>query len=497
MSEIHLVDLQLFSETRVRIYNLGLNNKCHIQTGTLAAACDLFGCGVVSMEEIDLAKCTACQLREICKNAGVPGGFSRLKKIDLIEFVEANVWSPQDYLVKLPVSKLLKDRYPEIYAQIDREKNALDGIKVKYDNLTCGLRVLLWWKCEGYKHTPGCSHHRWKTRVSTRTSGNWCPFCVGLQRCDCVTLVTHRQCSRCHVEKPVSNFHSCKSKVSGKQSFCKDCSAMNTKDYIATEKGFISKCLASAKHSAKVRKEKGREDAGNFNLTSDIIFDKLEQQNNCCFYSGLPLVLKQFSHWQMSLERLDNNEGYTVENTVLICLEFQTSNQWNLDKIRQLPVLINSPVHSTFYESLDDICKLLTDKYYCCETEGGKIMRKKLQRLYKDAKYHANIKSISVRIGNRIDVDLVFLIQLLKLQQGRCYYSGIPLQFEKGDWRISLERKNVFKGYTKDNVALICQEFNSCDQTVKSKDSTSGSCGWSSEKFKYFLEHSRTATNNA
>ena len=42
----------------------------------------------------------------------------------------------------------------------------------------------------------------------------------------------------------------------------------------------------------------------------------------------MPLeCLQRNSHWRISLERLDNNLGYDMENCVLIAAEFNTSDQ--------------------------------------------------------------------------------------------------------------------------------------------------------------------------
>lgn len=57
----------------------------------------------------------------------------------------------------------------------------------------------------------------------------------------------------------------------------------------------------------------------------------------------------------------------------------------------------------------------------------------------------------------------------------------------EGNWAMSLERKNVFKGYTKDNVCLVCVEFNTADYAVLQSNVKSGSSGFSREKFLMFL----------
>lgn len=55
------------------------------------------------------------------------------------------------------------------------------------------------------------------------------------------------------------------------------------------------------------------------------------------------------------------------------------------------------------------------------------------------------------------------------------------------NWVASLERINPNKGYTKDNICLICVEFNTFDCSAAIKYSNSGSGNWSKDKFNYFI----------
>ena len=88
-----------------------------------------------------------------------------------------------------------------------------------------------------------------------------------------------------------------------------------------------------------------------------------------------------------------------------------------------------------------------------------------------------------------MDIDFQFLVDLYKRQQGLCKYSGIPLTFEAiEDWKMSLERIDVLKGYTRENVCLICQEFNTGDYTVIYKYQYQGSSAWSADKFRFFVD---------
>ena len=67
-------------------------------------------------------------------------------------------------------------------------------------------------------------------------------------------------------------------------------------------------------------------------ITLSDIFNMLLEQRGRCYYSRVPMERCQpHTHWRMSLERLDNNQGYTPENCVLICVEFNTAD-WSKNK---------------------------------------------------------------------------------------------------------------------------------------------------------------------
>jgi hypothetical protein len=56
-------------------------------------------------------------------------------------------------------------------------------------------------------------------------------------------------------------------------------------------------------------------------LTQELLVKKFKEQNGKCYWSGLPLK-EEYNYIKhhplaISVERLDNSEGYTYENTVL------------------------------------------------------------------------------------------------------------------------------------------------------------------------------------
>lgn len=83
-------------------------------------------------------------------------------------------------------------------------------------------------------------------------------------------------------------------------------------------------------------------------------------------------------------------------------------------------------------------------------------------------------------------------LDILIKQNGCCYYSGVILTYggyKEADWCISLERKDVTKGYTAENCVFVSVEFNGTDRSVTRNGATSA--GWTVEKFEYFVAVAR------
>jgi len=62
-----------------------------------------------------------------------------------------------------------------------------------------------------------------------------------------------------------------------------------------------------------------------FEINEEIINEKYILQDGKCFISKQPLVLKENDWYGLSLDRLDSNLGYTIENTILVTKFVNTS----------------------------------------------------------------------------------------------------------------------------------------------------------------------------
>jgi len=114
------------------------------------------------------------------------------------------------------------------------------------------------------------------------------------------------------------------------------------KEYIDKQKkwrdsNLIRYRVESAKHRA-IRKGLV------FEITDDIIQQKLNEQEGNCYISKQPLVMGENDWYGISLDRLDSNLGYTIDNTILVT-KFVNSSKNNLsldDYIKLLKEVCNN-----------------------------------------------------------------------------------------------------------------------------------------------------------
>eukprot|EP00397_Hematodinium_sp_SG-2012_P028870 GEMP01030439.1.p1 GENE.GEMP01030439.1~~GEMP01030439.1.p1 ORF type:complete len:475 (+),score=10.46 GEMP01030439.1:127-1551(+) len=156
-------------------------------------------------------------------------------------------------------------------------------------------------------------------------------------------------CSSCKKLLPVDNFHVYPRNSLGRRYRCKLCLSVYISEYRNTFMGFLRSRLHSAKRCAKIRSDKGRGEAGDFDVTIDDVLVLYKKQRGLCFYAGVKMSMRPQSTRICSIERLDNAKGYVRGNVALICCEFQTSDhslmakvpvlgsaQWSKEKVSML-----------------------------------------------------------------------------------------------------------------------------------------------------------------
>jgi len=125
-----------------------------------------------------------------------------------------------------------------------------------------------------------------------------------------------KPCFRCKTSKPHSLFFKHRLTPDGYHSWCKICCTegnerSRTKQNLTIE-GRARVFLRNARNSAAKRNQE-------FALTIANIADCWTTQESVCAYSGRIMTLEAGKLNTVSIERIDSNKGYTVDNTILVC----------------------------------------------------------------------------------------------------------------------------------------------------------------------------------
>lgn len=107
--------------------------------------------------------------------------------------------------------------------------------------------------------------------------------------------------------------------------------------------------------------------------------------------------------------------------------------------------------------------------FYCrsCFNEKRRERRGRYRRQPKVPSVRLNelLRSARRRSSVPCDLTIEFLLELLDKQEGKCYYSGIQMEFVqwgngRNNYSVSIDQVEPSKGYTKDNIVLCCWGVN-------------------------------------
>ncbi len=433
---------------------------------------------------------------------------------------------------KFYISESLRDditllKNTEYYTQLIEYPKQIDYI-------TTNSCLILKWGCKQecinckkkhvFESSPFYRFFDWKTD---------CPLCNDINKCDCIgNGFICTICNKYYLDK--------KKKREGRN-ICKICDSKSSDDNLEVIfKSKIHNCINICKTRTGNR--------ANMNLDEKFLMDLYNEQKGLCYISKIPLSLKIHSNFRISIERLNENNGYVKDNVKLICLEFQNGQiQWTPQKFDTFcknyykNQIVSDKEKEEVKKNYDEAInkkyrpaverKKPTKKYFndekkeCLCTKCGTIknydffsdygiktglckdcnkilnknnrenttLRLKLSNLISSSKSGMNKRNNSKwRKDNNITHELTFeeLLNIYLQQNGRCFYSNQKLELT-GEYMMSLERINTKIGYTKENCCLICIEFNTTDWSIvkSDDDDREGSSGWSKEKIKLVVDN--------
>jgi hypothetical protein len=393
-------------------------------------------------------------------------------------------------------------------------------IKLKW---TCGNNCLNCNKQHIYESAP---YYRF---ISKNTN---CPLCVNPNKCECIN--EGFICNTCNKYFPDI-------KIKGKSgNCCKICrSKVNDNNLEQIFKVKINNCVNVCK-----KREGNR---GNMNLDIEYLQQLYQEQKGLCYISNMKMSLKVHSDFNISIERIDETNGYVKGNINLICIEFQNGRQqWTLTKFNDFcnnyysfqtitetdkhdilkkynEALVKNTKHfkkrkiqqnaynnTEKQECLCRICDTIKKYEYfseygikfgrcreCHKKKNDKrnnpSLRLKLKILTSGSKSGIEKRNKSKWRKNKPLIHTLTFEELLDIylqQCGRCAYSNKLLEL-CGEYMMSIERKDVTIGYTKENCCLICIEFNTTDWSIikNENDDREGCSGWNKDKIKLVVDN--------
>jgi hypothetical protein len=280
-------------------------------------------------------------------------------------------------------------------------------------------------------------------------------------------------CTSCNTEKPVSSF-----KKGSSTLLCKACHNLKQKEVQTREAGRFTLMFEGAKKHSEAILSAGRIEAAINTLTREQMKTQWVKQQGKCFYSTIPMQYDTLKPWACSLERINDDRGYTADNIVFIVHELNVTAKWTSEKVRVLPHLMQQPIdlHQLAFEVREASTKMPSElPPKIAELRALIFLAVKHSRATAKKRTSSKRKRDGTQVGVSSITEQNLFDKIIE-QKGRCAISGIPLVFSsKVDWRCSLERIDNDKGYTVENTALVCYELN-------------GPCQWTRAKFKYFLQ---------
>lgn len=210
-----------------------------------------------------------------------------------------------------------------------------------------------------------------------------------------------------------------------------------------------------------------------FNLTIEDMWDLYIKQNKQCYLSGQILHfsrnVKLDKRGNISLDRIDSNNGYTLDNV-----------QWLHKTVNMCKQQLNN---DNFIELCNDVFSFNYDKNNYKQKE---IILE--NRNFTCGKYHKNWRGYedipasyicSVKHGAKyrdieFSINEKYLWELFLLQNKSCKLSGRLISFSSNRRKVngtaSLDRINSDIGYIEGNVQWTHKDVNLCKQSSKDID---------------------------
>lgn len=273
--------------------------------------------------------------------------------------------------------------------------------------------------------------------VQTRSSCVYCKKVMQVQECRAYTCHKkkrirltgyHILCKRKNRQRPEIRAQAAKRRRTARYNTVLSTASYNASTMLAHMHERVRK-----KHNRLALKD------GQVAITKEFIIATMERQNHHCAICTYKLnyVYKARTSASPSMDRVDSNDTYHQGNVHITCVSCNMG-KYTFDT-REFKQVFAMGLHTPLPPASPNV-------------------RFHMSRKLSDAKHR----------GMKCTLTIDLLVNKVKQQGFRCYYTGIPLTFYKHRtgqnprnlFYASVDRMDSNKGYTSENIVVCCMFFN-------------------------------------
>lgn len=302
-----------------------------------------------------------------------------------------------------------------------------------------------------------------------------------------------KECPGCEIVLSASEFDSDKQACDGLQTYCKTCKKKQQLKGMSTYNGFMKHIFKDLLSNAKCRKI-------DVNLDLDDIINLYTVQNKKCAISKKDMThicversttQHIINKWNISIDRIDSNKGYDKNNIQLVCSIVNRIKGELTDN--EFLLLCEGLVQANMKKLYDIECN---DESYTLELLYNHDLKSKTINITSEKNYksnttlegHINRVYLQTRYNHtRRSKEMDFTITLDDIkcqyakQDGKCALSRLQFTHNAytnskenshniNKWNVSIDRIDSNKGYTKDNIQLVCAIINRMKTDLDEKE---------------------------
>jgi len=135
-------------------------------------------------------------------------------------------------------------------------------------------------------------------------------------------------CNKCGQTKPSGEFHKARKNIGVHKWLCKECSARYSSGYYTKHQKEKNRQVKVHDKTDIARygrlKSNAKKRGTEFNLDKLDFLIWFQGSEKTCHYCGVALNTNGHREEQISVDRMDNSQGYVIENMVLCCQQCNT-----------------------------------------------------------------------------------------------------------------------------------------------------------------------------